>query len=102
LVSLDVLDVGIGAQHEIEWLPLLGISADPSRREGTTITISIARPTGDHVTHVMHGATSLQIERTAEGAVVAVQVESADKARAILRFRSVTLPETVDGIPGRP
>lgn len=94
LISLDVLTPEHGAQPEIRNLPLLGVSVD---RDGT-IAVTAARSATEHVTHMIHGATRIYVEQTDDGADAALQVESADGARAILRLRTAALPETVDGI----
>ena len=98
LVSLDVLGPDIGAQREINSVPLLGISADDDNGGGT-IFVSAGRSIGDHITRTIHRATRVFIERTDEGADAALQVESADGTSTILRFRAAALPETVDGMP---
>lgn len=97
LVSLDVLAAEIGAQPEIRNLPLLGVSSDRIDHDAT-IAISVARSATDHFTHVIHAVTRVYVERTEEGADAALQIESADGTRTILRFRAAVLPETVDGI----
>ncbi len=100
LVSVDVLASELGAQHEVHDLPLVGVMADPGDRGGA-IFISAARSAADHVTHVVHAPTRIWIERTDEGADVALQVEWADGTRTIVRFRTPALPETVDGVARR-
>jgi uncharacterized protein DUF5335 len=100
LVSLDVLNPEIGAQHEVENLPLRGVSAEAVERDGTMV-VSVARKGTEHLTHIVHGVKSVQVERTDEGADVALQIESTDGTKAVLRFRTPALPETVDGIPRR-
>lgn len=97
LVSLDVLAMEIGAQPEIRNLPLLGVSADRID-DDATIAVSVARSATDHLTHVVHAVTRVYLERTEEGADAALQIESADGTRTILRFRAAVLPETVDGM----
>ena len=100
LVSLEVLGPEIGAQPAMDNLPLFAVSADRPDRGGT-ITISAARATGEHMTHTIHGASRVYIERTDEGADAALQIESGDGTRAILRFRTAARPETLDGIAHR-
>jgi uncharacterized protein DUF5335 len=100
LVSLDVLGPKIGAQPEIRHLPLLGVAADRIDRDGT-ITVSVARSATEHLGHIVHAVTRICVERSDEGADAALQVESADGTRTILRFRVAALPETVDGIVRR-
>lgn len=97
LISLDVLNPEIGAQHEVNNLPLTGVSADEV--EGAvTVTISAARSAAEHLSHTIHAPTRMHIQRTDEGADVALQIQSADGTKTILRFRVTALPETLDGI----
>jgi hypothetical protein len=100
LVSLDVLDPDIGAQPEIDTLPLLGISADRLDPDGT-IVISVARSTTEHFTHLIRAVTRIHVEQTDDGADAALLIESGEGPKAILRFRTAALPETVDGIVRR-
>jgi hypothetical protein len=97
LVSLDVLAPEIGAQPEIDNLPLLGVSTDRIDHDAT-IAVSAARSPTEHLTHVIHAATRIYVERTDEGADAALQIQSADGSSTILRFRAAALPETVDGV----
>ena len=97
LVSLDVLGPKIGARPEIRHLPLVGVSADRVDHDGT-ITVSVARSATEHLSHIVHAVTRICVERSDEGADAALQIESADGTRTILRFRVAVLPETVDGI----
>jgi hypothetical protein len=100
LVSLDVMGLDIGAQPEINNLPLRDISVDRAELGGT-IVISAARSTTEHVTHIIDAVTRVSMERTPEGADAALQIESADGLAAILKLRVAILPERVDGIPHR-
>ena len=98
-MSLDVLGSDIGAQPEIEHMPLLGVSADRIDHDGT-ITISLARSRSAHFTHVIHDPTRVLVERTDSGPA-ALRIDAADGTTTILRFRSTPLPETVDGLVRR-
>jgi uncharacterized protein DUF5335 len=98
LISIDVLSNTLGAQPQIRELPLRGISAE-LRGADSTIAISAARADGEHITHIIHAPTRVRIERTPEGADVALQIESAEGTAAIVRFKTATLPVTVDGLP---
>jgi hypothetical protein len=100
LVSLDVLGPDIGAQPQVDNLPLLGISADRSNHDGT-IAVSVGRSGTDQFTHIIHAVTHILVERTDEGADAALQIQSADGNTTIVRFRSAVLPETVDGVARR-
>ena len=100
LVSLDVLGPEIGAQPEIHNLPLLGVSADRASHDGT-VAVSVARSATEHFTHVIHAVARIYLERTNDGADAALQIESVDGTKTIVRFRAAALPETVDGIVRR-
>lgn len=97
LVSLDILGPDLGAQRQIDNLPLLGVFADRSDHD-RTIEVSVGRSGGEHFTHLIEAAARISIARTDDGADAALQVESADGTKTILRFRAAALPETVDGI----
>jgi uncharacterized protein DUF5335 len=100
LVSLETLGPDIGAQPQIENLPLLGVACDRIDRDGT-VAISVARSATEHFTHVIHEVTHIDIEQASDGADAALLVESADGTKAVLRFRAAALPETVDGVVRR-
>jgi len=97
-VSLEVLDDEAGAQPEIDDLPLVGVTAE-ERTGNPEIVISAGARGPDQVTHVIHEPTRVQLEQNDEGADVALEIESSDNAKAIMRFMSPALPETVDGVP---
>jgi hypothetical protein len=97
LVSLDVIGPELGVQPQIRELPLHGVTAETKLRN-PAITIAAGRGDGEHISHIIHSPTHVRIERTNEGADVAMQIESDDGVAAILRFKTVTLPDTVDGI----
>ena len=98
LISLEVLGADLGAQPEVENLPLLGVSADRADHDGA-VAVSVGRTPNEHFTHLIHAVTRIWIERTDEGADAALQIESADGTRTILRFRAAIRPEIVDGLP---
>jgi len=60
-----------------------------------TIAVSVARSRSEHFTHIIEGVTRIYLEPTDDGADAALQIESADGTKAILRFRATALPETV-------
>jgi hypothetical protein len=96
LVSVDVLSAGLGAQREVVNLPLVGVTFGPGN--GGAIAIAVARPNRDHLTHVIQAPQRLSLERAESGADVALEIVSADGARTLVQFRTVALPETVDGM----
>lgn len=84
LVSLDVIPRPNGRLREFHQIPLLGITAEPNG----SIVISVAEPTGEHVSHVIEAPTRVLLDTTDRGANAALEIESADGERAVLRFRS--------------
>ena len=99
LISVDILTEAMGAQPEVHDLPLTGVVAE-RQKAGDTITISAARPAGQ-ITHTIHAPTRVWIERTHDGADVAMQIESAEGTTTILRLKTPARPETMDGMPTR-
>ena len=97
-VSLDVLTPELGAQPEIANLPLRGVATEIGERE-SVITIAAGRRDSEQITHTIHTPTRVQLEQNDSGADVALAIESADHAKAILRITSPAMPETIDGIP---
>ena len=98
-MSLEQLTPDLGAQPEIEDLPLQGVAAELGRKD-STITIAAGSKGLDQITHTIHTPTRVQLEQNDEGADVALEIESSDRVKAILRFTAPALPETVDGVAG--
>jgi len=96
-VSLQLLMPELGAQPEIDDLPLSGVAAEVGERDSTITIAARSKGTGQ-ITHTIHRPTRVQLEQSDEGADVALEIESSDRAKAILRFTSPALPETVDGV----
>jgi hypothetical protein len=97
LVSLDVLGPTMGVQPQIRELPLRGVTAESGPR-GSAITISAARFDGEQITHLIPSATHVRIERTNEGADVALEIESDEGLAAILRFKSTAPSNAVESV----
>ena len=98
LVSLEIVGPSLGAQPQIRELPLRGITAETGSPE-PVITIAAAQADGEQITHVIHAPTEVQIEQTNAGADVALQIRSGDGTASILRFRTETMADSVDGMP---
>jgi len=98
LVSLDVVAPTFGVQAQIRELPLRGVTAEAGPR-GPAITISAARADGEQITHLIPSPTHVRIERTNEGADVALEIESDEGLAAILRFKTTAPSNAVDGVP---
>jgi len=97
-VSLEIVGPSLGAQPQIRELPLRGITAETDSPR-PVITIAAAQADGEQITHVIHAPTEVQIEQTNEGADVALQIRSGDGTASILRFRTQTMADSVDGMP---
>ncbi len=98
LVTLEVFAPDIGAQEEARELPLEGISAALKDSEPKTIAISLGKTPEVHVTHTITEPTRVWLEQTPQGANAALEIESADGAKTLLRFRSALPAEMVDGV----
>ena len=98
LATLEVLGADIGAQQEARDLPLEGVTA--SSRDGApeTIVISLGNTADDHVTHTITKPTRVWLEQTPQGANAALEIESADQVKTLLRFRSALPADMVDGV----
>jgi hypothetical protein len=95
LISLDVVARPLGVQPQIRELPLRGVTVESSPR-GRAIVISAARADGEHVTHLIPSPTRVSIERTNEGADIALEIESEEGLAAILRFKTPAPSDPVD------
>jgi hypothetical protein len=101
IASLEVFSPDAGAQQEARDLPLEGISTTAKDRELETIAISLGNTPEDHVTHMIAKPTRLWLEQTSQRANAALEIESADEIKTLLRFRSPLPAEMVDGVvPG--
>jgi hypothetical protein len=87
LASLAIIGPAIGAQPEIENLPLLGISADRVNHDGT-IAISVARLATEHFTHIVRGVSRIFIEQTRDGTTAALMIECTDATKTILQLQA--------------
>jgi hypothetical protein len=99
-VSLEVLGPEFGVQPEIDDLPLRGVTAEVGEAE-STITIAAGSGDTDQVTHVIHQPSRVQLEQNDAGADVALEIESSDREKAILRFLSPAQPQAVNPIFSR-
>jgi uncharacterized protein DUF5335 len=86
MATLEIFGSEIGAQEEAHELPLEGVSIDLSREQ--TISISLGKLSEDHVTHTIVAPERVWLEQTDEGADAALEIESRDDSKALLRFRS--------------
>ena len=97
LVTIELLDPKLGDQIEVENHALRGIVAE-RRRDPKVIEIFTENREKQSTTNVVEKPTRVWIEESAEGAEAALEIESQDGPKTLLRFRSAALPETVDGV----
>jgi hypothetical protein len=81
--TLEVLDPDLGAQLEVEEVPLRGISFDASG-----IEIDFQTRDGQHLLHRIPHPKSVEIEEDDNGQVVALQFDADDDPRNVLRLHS--------------
>jgi len=98
LATLEVLGRDLGAQEEAHELPLEGVSISSGTNEAETIAISIGKTPENHISHTVLKPTHVWIEQTQDGAEAALEIESEDDSKTLLRFRSSVPPELVDGV----
>ena len=97
LATLEVFGNDLGAQQEARELPLSGISLSSAKDEGS-IALSLGKEPEDHVTHIIYEPEQVWVETTSDGVNAALEIESKDQTKTLLRFRSPVLPELVDGV----
>ena len=96
LATLEVFAPDVGAQEEAHQLPFEGISIGSASENPNAISINLGKTPEDHVTHTITEPEHVWIEQTPEGTNAALEIESADETKTLLRFRS-PMAELVDG-----
>ena len=96
LVTVEVIAPEIGAQEEASNLPLEGITSESNKHQ--SISISVGNQPSNHLTHTVNGPTRLWLKQTPQGADEALEIESTDGVKTLLRFRSAMPAEMVDGL----
>ncbi|HEY6245806.1 MAG TPA: DUF5335 family protein [Pyrinomonadaceae bacterium] len=97
LATLELFDPDVGAQELVNQLPFEGVSVSEAG-DLEDIALNFGGPSDDAISHVVSGVTHVWLEKTAEGANAALEIESADKSKTLLRFRSPVEPGLVDGV----
>src|SRR5437667_7579856 len=98
LATLEILASDIGAQQQARDLPFEGITATSRDSAAKTIAISLGKTLEDHVTHTISEPTRVWLDQTSAGANAALEIESADQVKTLLRFRSALPADMVDGV----
>jgi len=98
LATLEVFAAEVGAQEEVHELPLEGVSIGSETEAGESITISMGKTPQDRVSHMINQPAHVWLEQTPDRVNAALEIESEDKSKTLLRFRSPMPPELVDGV----
>jgi hypothetical protein len=98
LATLEISGQDVDAQQQPSEAPFMGITLTWVVGESEAIALNLGRTPEDHVKHTVIEPTHVWLAQTPEGANAALEIESADETRTLLRFRSAVLPEFVDGI----
>src|SRR5436853_6856171 len=98
LATLEVFGSDVGAQEEAHELPLEGVSVTSEGDKSESIAINIGKTAERHISHTITKPQHVWLEKTDDGADAALEIESADEAKTLLRFQSPMPPEFVDGI----
>lgn len=83
---VDVLGDEFGAQEETDHLPLMGIATDARDPRRQRITITLGTSPDDHVSHAIDRPSKMFLEQSDAGADQALEIESADGTKTLLRF----------------
>lgn len=97
LATLEIFALDVGAQEEAHEMPLEGISL-ASANDVDAITINLGKSPEDHVTHTITKPEHVWLEQTSGGANAALEIESENQSKTLLRFRSALPAEMVDGV----
>jgi hypothetical protein len=98
LATLEVFATDIGAHQEASDLPLEGITVTSTDDQSQSIAINLGKTPEDHVTHTINKPIRIWLEQTLLGANAALEIESADQVKTLLRFRSALPADMVDGV----
>jgi hypothetical protein len=98
LATLEVFAPDIGAQEEARELPLEGISITSEDDSAGAIAINLGKTPENHITHVISEPEHVWLEQTSGGANAALEIESENQTKTLLRFRSALPAEMVDGV----
>jgi Family of unknown function (DUF5335) len=98
LATLEVFGAKTSAQPKPGEFPLKEVTLTSVESESKAIEIDLGNTPEDHLKHTVIEPTQVWLVKTPEGADAALEIESADETRTLLRFRSPVLPEFVDGV----
>ena len=96
LVTLEALGAQ-GMRARARQLPLKSIVADLDTEEGDRLAIVLGGGPDKQVKHFISSPSRVEVQLTDEGVQKALLIESAKGITTQLQFRSVVLPEVMDG-----
>jgi hypothetical protein len=97
-VAVEVMGRDIGAQVEGRSLLLTGIS--PADNEGKSLALMFDSVTGERVTHMVNRPTHVWLQRTPDQRDEALEIESADGTKTLVRFRAYETGSRSDELRG--
>jgi hypothetical protein len=86
-VRVEILDRELGAQVQVESMPLQGIAADDKGSEHD-ISITVGEGQNPALTHLIPGAQHLWLLSSGRGGDATLEIESSDQARTLVRLRT--------------
>ena len=101
LVTIEMFGPEFGAQIQERELAFEGIVDEWDEVQGNQIVIMVGEKPEDHITHSITRPAQVSVEQADEGVSAVLAIKSADGVMALLRFRSLMLPEIVDGLVGQ-
>ena len=97
LVTVEMLGLDIGDQVQVRNLPLEGITVETNESDADEITIIAGNRPDARISHTICAPLRVWVKQNEQGADEALEIETPAGA-VLVRFRSVALPELVDGI----
>src|SRR5712671_1643054 len=88
LATLKIFGQAGDAQQEPRQVPLKSITLTSVVGESEAIALDLGKTPEDHVKHTVIEPTHLWLAQTPEGADAALEIESADETKTVLRFRT--------------
>jgi len=90
--TVETISGDIGDQPEVEGEPLVGISFDPKGSSSGAIEVMVGVRPDNHLTHTITDPTQVWLRDTVEAGDEALEVESADGSKTLIRFGAGTAP----------
>jgi hypothetical protein len=83
-VAVEVMGEDIGAQ--VEGRPLLLSGVSRADEDGESLALMFDSVNGEHLTHMVNKPTHVRVQRAPDNTDEALEIESADGTRTLLRF----------------